>query len=203
MSNIVIILTVRKANTRKTLQSRPDGEKAGNTSYITRMLISVSLAYLLTSIPYRLIPMVLITYATDQKCLISLTSRMIWFCIMQYHDARSCRVRYGFWITRCISILIVWVAGKDTGKILITWSVGVSCSSLDNHSIVTNPRPTPAGPVIGDSGPRGPVYGTNILLSWYPGPTSWAKMHGASFLGQTTIRTRQILPGFYPSVHIN
>jgi hypothetical protein len=48
----------------------------------------------------------------------------------------------------------------------------------------------------GDSGPRGPA------LSWHPGPTSWAKMHGASFLVQTTIQTRQILFGFYPSVQI-
>jgi hypothetical protein len=45
-------------------------------------------------------------------------------------------------------------------------------------------------------------HGTKIFRSWHPGPTSWDKMHGASFLGQTTIRTRQIMLGFYRSVQI-
>jgi hypothetical protein len=58
-------------------------------------------------------------------------------------------------------------------------------------------------PPGGDSAPPPrDQHGAKIFLSWHPGPTSWAKIHGASFLGQTTIRTRQSLLGFYPSVQI-
>jgi hypothetical protein len=75
------------------------------------------------------------------------------------------------------------------------------CSALYSTLCVSY-RPTPAGPVRWWWRPRRDQHGTNIFLSWHPGPTSWAKVHGASFIGQTTIRTRQILLGFYPSVQI-
>jgi hypothetical protein len=44
-------------------------------------------------------------------------------------------------------------------------------------------------------------HGTKIFCNLHPGSiTSASNYYGASFLGQTTIRTRQILLGFYPSV---
>ena len=62
-SNIVIILTIRAAaKARLKMQNRGDNipEKARNESeFLTRMLIFASLAYVVTSIPYRLFQVIL------------------------------------------------------------------------------------------------------------------------------------------------
>jgi hypothetical protein len=63
-------------------------------------------------------------------------------------------------------------------------------------------RPTPAGLVRWRYWHPKDQPGTQIFLL-HPGPVCPSeKYHGASFIGQQSIRTRQILLGFYPSVQI-
>jgi hypothetical protein len=67
-SNIIIIVTVKSAaKSRMSLQAKRADGNQGDTagSYLTRMLIFVSLAYVITSIPYRLIQVVLLVADVD------------------------------------------------------------------------------------------------------------------------------------------
>jgi hypothetical protein len=57
-----------------------------------------------------------------------------------------------------------------------------------------NVRPTPPGPVRWRYWPSKDQPGTQIFCNFHPGPCPSEKLHGASFLGQQSIRTRQILP---------
>ena len=54
--NVMIIITVKKASkTRLTLQSTTGKEGKDESQHLMRMLISVSMAYLVTAAPYRLV----------------------------------------------------------------------------------------------------------------------------------------------------
>jgi hypothetical protein len=75
-----------------------------------------------------------------------------------------------------------------------------SYSCWKNTSLVLDQlQLVPSG---GDTSSRRDQHGTNIFGNLHPGPITSVSNYGASFLGQTTIRTRQILLGFYLSVQI-
>jgi hypothetical protein len=63
-SNLIIIITVRDASKKRTIMqksTKSDAERErSQTQYLTRMLILVSLAYVVTSIPYRLYVVILL-----------------------------------------------------------------------------------------------------------------------------------------------
>jgi hypothetical protein len=69
------------------------------------------------------------------------------------------------------------------------WTMKIFVAILDQVRLVLSG---------GDTGPRCDQHGTKLFCHLHPGPITSASNYG----GQTTIRTRQILLGFYLSVQI-
>jgi hypothetical protein len=54
VSNFLIIISIRQASKERRLLRSGRGEEVKDTQYLTRMLLMVSAAYIVTSVPYRL-----------------------------------------------------------------------------------------------------------------------------------------------------
>jgi hypothetical protein len=108
-SNIIIITTVRTAARKRLglqnkMAERDSGRRSSETEYLTRMLVLVSVAYVATSIPYRLYFIILLIPQVSEKFDLSDTCYFILYNVMAFS-------LHGLWVWNYAINFYMYCAG--------------------------------------------------------------------------------------------